>query len=100
MAICNILKRVGNKVKLIALVGGIGITGASACSPEGTRVKRDADGIVDATEIKDRVVATAEVETPVSDDNEVFLGLLNDDNVAMSKRMREGFGDICEEMEE
>lgn len=90
MAIRNFLKKVGDKAKLIALVGGIGLAGASGCrSPEGTEVKRPADGIVDASERKARVEAAADIVTPVHDDNEVLLGLLNDDEVAMSKRMKE-----------
>ncbi len=100
MAIRNILKKVGDKARLVALVGGLGIAGAAGCAPEGTKVKRDADGIVDATEMKERVEAASDIETPVSDNNEVFLGLLNDDSVAIEKRMNErgldwdGFGDL------
>lgn len=101
MAIRNILKRVGDKAKLLALVAGIGAVGATGCiEPEGVLIKRPADGFVDSAERKARLEAAADLNTNIDHNNEVFLGLVNDDEVAIAKRMKErglswrGLGDL------
>ncbi len=90
MAIRNFLRKAGDKAKLIALVGGLGLMGVSGCrSPQGAEVKAPSDGIVDVSERKERVKSAADMDTAVGHDNKVLLGLLNDDEIAMSKRMKD-----------